>query len=375
LGAAAQKRIWMPERSWGRIMRTVHIDLGPKSYNIEIERGLLNRAAGKIKTLLPGAEKAAVITDSNVGPLYAARLRQGLEKEGFAVTVLQFAAGEESKNLATLGRLYDGLADAGLTRSDVVIALGGGVTGDMGGLAAATFLRGIAFVQIPSSLLASVDSSVGGKVAVDLAAGKNLVGAFYQPAAVFIDPDLLQTLPVRYLHDGLAEVIKYGCILDKALFEKLEQLQDDGDLLAHADEIIETCCGLKARIVEHDEFDNGERMLLNFGHTLGHAVEKTFHYNTFSHGEGVGIGMVLITRKSEKQGMTAEGTADRIAALLRKFQLPADVKMKQADFLKAIAMDKKKRGSGLTLVLLKDIGDSCLQKVAFRDLPEYLPDT
>ena len=354
-------------------MRNVHVDLGSKSYDIEIERGLLKNVGSKIKRLLPKAEKAAIITDSNVGSLYALPLQQALEKEGLAVAVLTFKAGEESKNLNTLAALYDGLAEAGLTRSDMVIALGGGVTGDMGGLAAATFLRGIAFIQIPTSLLATVDSSVGGKVAVDLKSGKNLVGAFYQPKAVFIDPDLLQTLPVRYLHDGLAEVIKYGCIRDQALFAKLEALQNDADLLDQVDEIIETCCNIKARIVEHDEFDTGERMLLNFGHTLGHAVEKTFHFDTFSHGEGVGIGMVLLTRQAEQLGLTEPGTAQRIADLLQKFRLPVSVEMKQQEFLNAIALDKKKRGSNLTLILLKTIGESFLQKVAFTDLPEYLP--
>ena len=354
-------------------MRIVHVDLESKSYNIEIERGLLFHVGGKIKTLLPKAEKIAIITDSNVGPLYAPLLQESLEKEGLTVTVLTFPAGEESKNLQTLGVLYDGLAEAGLTRSDAVVALGGGVTGDMGGLAAATFLRGVAFIQIPTSLLATVDSSVGGKVAIDLSGGKNLVGAFYQPRAVFIDPDLLKTLPVRFLHDGLAEVIKYGCIMDRALFMALEKIQSDAELLAQSDDIIETCCNIKARIVEHDEFDTGERMLLNFGHTLGHAVEKTFRFDRYSHGEGVGIGMVLLTRRSEKLGLTDGGTADRIAALLQKFRLPIVADMRQEDFLEAIALDKKKRGSHLTLILLKRIGESFLQKVEFGKLTQYLP--
>ena len=354
-------------------MRIVHVDLGSKSYDIEIERGLLPHVGVKIKTLLPKAEKIAIITDSHVGPLYASLLQKSLEKEGLAVAVLTFPAGEERKNLQTLGSLYDGLAEAGLTRSDAVVALGGGVTGDMGGLAAATFLRGVAFIQIPTSLLATVDSSVGGKVAIDLPGGKNLVGAFYQPKAVFIDPDLLKTLPVRYLHDGLAEVIKYGCIMDKELFMRLEKIQNDTELLTRADEIIETCCNIKARIVEHDEFDTGERMLLNFGHTLGHAVEKTFRFDKYSHGEGVGIGMVLLTRRSEKLGLTESGVADRIAALLQKFHLPVTVDMQQEDFLQAIALDKKKRGSHLTLILLKNIGESILQKVEFSELTQYLP--
>ena len=354
-------------------MRNVHVDLGSKSYDIEIARGILPFLGAKIKTMLPKVEKAAIITDSNVGPLYASVLKKSLEKEGIAVVTLTFKAGEESKNLQTLGTLYDGLAEAGLTRSDAVIALGGGVTGDMGGLAAATFLRGVAFIQIPTSLLATVDSSVGGKVAVDLKSGKNLVGAFYQPKAVYIDSDLLKTLPVRYLHDGLAEVIKYGCIRDKDLFVMLEKIQNEGELLEHVDEIIETCCNIKARIVEQDEFDTGERMLLNFGHTLGHAVEKTFYYDRYSHGEGVGIGMVLLTRQSEKLGLTEQGTADRIAALLQKFKLPVEVQMQKADFLNAIALDKKKWGSRLTLVMLKKIGESFLQKVEFGEMERYLP--
>ncbi len=354
-------------------MRIVHVDLGPKSYDIEIERGILPYIGSKIKKLLPKTEKIAIITDSHVGPLYASLLQESLEKEGFAVTVLTFPAGEGSKNLQTLGFLYDGLAEAGLTRSDAIVALGGGVTGDMGGLAAATFLRGIAFVQIPTSLLATVDSSVGGKVAIDLSGGKNLVGAFYQPKAVYIDPDVLKTLPARYLHDGLAEVIKYGCIMDKELFMMLEKIQNDAELLTRADEIIEICCRIKARIVEHDEFDTGERMLLNFGHTLGHAVEKTFCFDRYSHGEGVSIGMVLLTRRSEKLGLTESGTTDRIAELLQKFQLPVAVDMRQEDFLQAIALDKKKRGSHLTLILLKKIGESYLLKVEFSELTKYLP--
>ena len=354
-------------------MRNVYVELGSKSYNIEIERGLLSLVGSRIKTLLPKAEKIAVITDSNVGPLYASLLQESLEKEGVTVTVLTFPAGEESKNLKTLGFLYDSLAETGLTRSDAVVALGGGVTGDMGGLAAATFLRGVAFIQIPTSLLAMVDSSVGGKVAIDLSGGKNLVGAFYQPKAVFIDPDVLKTLPVRYLHDGLAEVIKYGCIMDKELFMMLEKIKSDEELLTHVDEIIEICCNIKARIVEHDEFDTGERMLLNFGHTLGHAVEKTFHFDRYSHGEGVGIGMLLLTYRSEKLGLTESGTSDRIAALLQKFRLPVAVDMQQQDFLQAIALDKKKRGSHLTLILLKKIGESFLQRVEFSKLTQYLP--
>ena len=354
-------------------MKEIQVTLGEKSYWIKIAAGLLAVAGEEIRRVLPQTEKITVITDSNVAPLYGERLRKSLEMAGFSVTVWEFPAGEESKNLAVLGRLYEGLAAAGLTRSDAIVALGGGVTGDMAGLAAATYLRGIAFIQIPTSLLAAVDSSVGGKVAVDLPQGKNLVGAFYQPRLVLIDPELLYSLPPRFLHDGLAEVIKYGCIRDTGLFTRLEQLPGDAALLAQAEAIIATCCTIKARIVEQDEFDTGERMLLNFGHTLGHAVEKAFHYDTYSHGEAVGLGMVLLTSQAEKLGLTDPGTAAKIAALLQKFSLPVEITLPREEFIKTIALDKKKRGSQLTLVLIKDIGEGYLHTIENRDLPNYLP--
>lgn len=354
-------------------MKEIQVALGEKSYWIKIAAGLLAAAGDEIRRVLPQTEKIAVITDSNVAPLYGERLRKSLEMAGFSVTVREFPAGEESKNLAVLGRLYEGLAAAGLTRSDAIVALGGGVTGDMAGLAAATYLRGIAFIQIPTSLLAAVDSSVGGKVAVDLPQGKNLVGAFYQPRLVLIDPELLYSLPPRFLHDGLAEVIKYGCIRNTGLFTRLEQLPGDAALLAQAEAIIATCCTIKARIVEQDEFDTGERMLLNFGHTLGHAVEKAFHYDTYSHGEAVGLGMVLLTSQAEKLGLTDPGTAAKIAALLQKFSLPVEITLPREEFIKTIALDKKKRGSQLILVLIKDIGEGYLHAIENRDLPNYLP--
>ena len=354
-------------------MKEIQVNLGVNSYTIKIAGGLLNQAGEEARLVWPETEKIAVITDSHVGPLYGERLRKSLERAGFSVTVLQFAAGEESKNLTVLGNLYEGLAEAGLTRGDGLIALGGGVTGDMAGLAAATYLRGIGLIQIPTSLLAAVDSSVGGKVAVDLPQGKNLVGAFYQPDAVLIDPELLRTLSSRFLHDGLAEVIKYGCIRDKALFARLQGLEGDGALLETAGDIIAVCCAIKARIVEQDERDTGGRMLLNFGHTLGHAVEKAFHYSTFSHGEAVGIGMVLLTRQAEKLGLTRPGTAAEISALLRKFSLPVETAVPQEEWLKAVALDKKNRGSRLTLVLLKEIGEGYLHTIESAALSGYLP--
>ena len=218
-------------------MRKVHVDLGSKSYDIEIKNTILDEVGKKLRELSK-AEAAVIVTDSNVGPLYAQRLNDSLTKEGFKVSVITFPAGEESKNINVLNDIYNKMAEAGITRGDVLVALGGGVTGDMAGLAAATFLRGIDFVQVPTTLLAQIDSSVGGKVAIDLPAGKNLVGAFYQPKAVYIDPELLSTLSDRFLYDGMAETIKYGCIKDSNLFAMLEGYQDKEELLENIAEII-----------------------------------------------------------------------------------------------------------------------------------------
>ena len=352
-------------------MSIINVNLGAKSYQIEIAAGLLDEAGAKIRSVSK-AQRAAIISDSNVDALYGERLQKSLEGSGFAVTHIVFPAGEKSKCLAELAKIYDRLAAAGITRSDLVVALGGGVTGDLGGFAAATFLRGVDYVQVPTSLLAQIDSSVGGKVAVDLPAGKNLVGNFYQPRLVLIDTELLRTLPVRFLHDGLAEAIKYGCIRDKALFEKIAAMRDDEELLANIGGIVERCCAIKAEIVEHDEFDTGERMVLNFGHTIGHAVEKCCGYTTYTHGEGVGIGMALLTRQTEKLGLTAPGTADAICKVLQKYNLPVDAPYAEADLLAGIGMDKKKSGSSITLIILKEIGSSFLQKTDWQVLPDYV---
>lgn len=352
-------------------MSIIRVNLGAKSYNIEIAAGLLDTAGEKIRSISK-AQRAAVISDSNVDALYGERLQTALAGSGFKVTRIVFPAGEKSKCLNELAKIYDRLAEAGITRSDLVVALGGGVTGDLGGFAAATFLRGVDYVQIPTSLLAQIDSSVGGKVAVDLPAGKNLVGNFYQPKLVLIDTMLLKTLPVRFLHDGLAEAIKYGCIRDRALFEKIAAMRDDDELLENIGGIVKRCCAIKAEIVEHDEFDTGERMVLNFGHTIGHAVEKCSNYESFTHGEAVGIGMLLLTRQTERLGLTESGIAAVIYDVLKKYNLPVDADYGNEELLKAAGMDKKKSGSSITLVILKNIGTSFLQKTNWQDLPEYI---
>ena len=335
-------------------MRTITVALGEKTYNIEIAAGLLDQIGAKAR-VLSQAVKAAMISDSNVDPLYGERLERSLAASGFEVTRIVFAAGEQSKNLTVLGQVYDELARAGLTRSDLILTLGGGVPGDLGGFAAATFLRGIDFIQVPTSLLAQIDSSVGGKVAIDLPSGKNLAGSFYQPKA-----------------DGLAEAIKYGCIRDAGLFAQIAAVKSDQELLEQADIIIETCCNIKARIVEKDEFDTGERMLLNFGHTIGHAIEKCCGFTTYTHGEGVGIGMVQMTRQTEKLGLTAAGTAEELSRVLKKFALPVSAVFDAQEILQAMALDKKKSGKKINLVIIEKIGVGRLHKIDWQDIPAYI---
>lgn len=353
-------------------MRKIHVDLAEKAYDIEIAAGLLPGIGAKLVRLVPKARRAAIITDSNVAPLYAEKLRASLEAAHFSVQEIVIPAGEQSKNMTLLAQILEELAEGGMTRSDVVVTLGGGVVGDLGGFAAASFMRGVAFVQVPTSLLAQIDSSVGGKVAVDLAAGKNLAGAFYQPRAVYIDTELLRTLPARFLHDGLAEAIKYGCIKDAALFEKINSFADDEELLTQSEDIVAACCAIKARIVEEDEFDTGARMLLNFGHTLGHAVEQHFGYSGFTHGEGVAIGMYQLTRRTEELGLTAPGSAARLAKILEKYQLPLDAGVPKSALLQTMAHDKKKNGDSMTIIILRAIGAGELLPLNWQQVPQYL---
>ena len=352
-------------------MTKVQVNLGERSYAIEIKNGLFQELGKRLREITK-AEKIVVITDENVNGLYGRQLISNLEKDHFQVLVIAIEPGEKSKNLVVLGKVYDEMAAFGITRSDLLISFGGGVPGDLGGFAAATFLRGIDFVQIPTSLLAQIDSSVGGKVAVDLSSGKNLVGNFYQPKAVLIDPELLVTLPVRFLHDGLAEAIKYGCIADEGLFSLLEKVPDDEALIDQSSIIIAICCSIKARIVEQDEFDNAERMLLNFGHTIGHAIEKCTGYEVYTHGEAVAIGMYMLTSRTEAMNKTEKGTRKRLGSLLTKFNLPLATDLKQLDLLEAMLMDKKKKGQSMTLVILEKIGVSMLHEVEFSALPQYI---
>ena len=329
-------------------------------YKILIEHGCLSHAGKLCRSLFAAGRRAAVIADSNTAPLYAAALQKSLSEAGFLPSLYTFPAGEGSKQLSTVAGMYAFLAGQGLTRTDFIVALGGGVAGDMAGFAAATYLRGVPFVQAPTSLLAQVDSSVGGKTAVDLPQGKNLVGAFHQPALVLIDPDTLTSLPSAYFADGLGEVIKYGCIRSRSLFEKLLS----GGVRADLPSVLYECVDIKRQIVEHDEFDTGERMLLNFGHTFGHALEKFYHFEKLSHGFAVGIGMVLMARLGEAAGLTQAGTAKQIEGLLQKYCLPVRDPAPLEALLKATTLDKKSTSSTIRIVLLEKIGVSFVKELS-----------
>ena len=339
---------------------TVHVALGDRSYDILIADGLLGRLPELLKPLKLGS-RCAILTDSNVAPLYADAARDALAAAGWRVNVQMIAPGESAKSLAVAGQLYEQLAEARLDRKSFVLALGGGVVGDLAGFIAATFLRGIDFVQAPTTLLAMVDSSVGGKVAINLPQGKNLVGAFYQPRVVIADTATLRTLSEREFRAGVAEVIKYGIISDAALFAELERelprlMAKDTALLAR---VIARCCEIKADVVSQDERESGLRAILNFGHTVGHAIEAVTEYGRYLHGEALAIGMLAAARLSQKHAGLGAAEANRIESLLRRAGLdltPPDAPFEQV--LDAMRSDKKAREGKLRVVLAKRIGET-----------------
>lgn len=334
----------------------MYVDLKEHGYPIYIERGILRKAAEKIREVYQG-KKIMIISDDRVYSYYGEQLKTVLS-EAYECVETIIPHGEPSKSFDTLPAVYSSLLAAKISRTDLIVALGGGVVGDLAGFVAATFLRGIKFVQIPTSILAQVDSSVGGKVAVDLPQGKNLVGAFYQPKMVLIDPDVLETLPERYIIDGMGEVIKYGCIKDAGLFEKIERYGSFEGMKEHLTEVIAACVDIKRRVVEEDEFDLGERILLNFGHTLAHTIEQYYHYERESHGEAVAVGMYQITRIAEEKGLTKPGEARRIRKVLEAYGLPVEAKIPLNELTEAMKLDKKTLNSKLKVVLLHEIGDS-----------------
>ena len=353
-------------------MKTLTVALPGRSYDILIQRGLLSRAGEHCRAALPRAERLFVVTDSNVAPLYLDRVRAGLEGAGFRVAVHTVPAGEGSKCAARLSELWEAMMDAGLTRTDGVVALGGGVVGDLAGFAAATVLRGVDFVQLPTTLLAQVDSSVGGKVAIDLHHGKNLAGAFWQPRLVLMDPDALSTLEDGIFADGMAEVVKYGCIKDAGFFDFLAARPSRGALMAEIEHILYTCCAIKRDVVEKDERDTGERMLLNFGHTLGHAYELAGHYETWSHGQAVAAGMCAAARLGVRLGVTPADIPPRLEGVLSALGLPTDISCAAEDYTAAVGLDKKGAGDAISVILLERLGHAVPHKMPKADLLELL---
>lgn len=346
-------------------MKTLRVNVG-EGYDIVIDRNILKDTGEYVKKI-SSAKKVCIISDTNVYPLYGGIVKKSLENSGYQVYSYIFEAGEASKKTATVISMVEFMAENELTRGDLVLALGGGVTGDMAGFAAAIYLRGIDFVQVPTSLLAQVDSSVGGKTAVDLPQGKNLCGAFHQPILVLIDADTLDTLSPHFFSDGLAEAIKMGCIKSASLFEKIEN-NDPHDII---EDIIYECDLLKAKVVENDEKEHGERALLNFGHTAGHAIEKLHNFTTISHGEAVSIGMVIISKAGEEAGITEKGTACRIAQLLRKNNLKTEDTHSLSDIISAMNADKKRTGDSINFTLIHSIGNSYNDKIKYEDIPKF----
>lgn len=352
-------------------MSVLRVNLHERSYDIINRPSAMDECGALAAPLLRG-KRVFVVTDTTVGPLYGERVLESFRSAGFEPVLLTVQAGESSKAPFVLTHLWEELASGGVTRADCVVALGGGVVGDLAGFAAATILRGVDFIQIPTTLLAQVDSSVGGKVAVDLQAGKNLAGSFYQPKLVVMDPETLKSLPDRVFSDGMAEVIKYGCIWDADLFARLEALGSREGVMGEIDRITTTCCDIKRQVVEQDELDLGLRMLLNFGHTFGHVYEKAYHYETYTHGEAVAAGMVDAAKLGEAMGYTEPGTSDRIAALLQKFDLPTSIAASREDYEKTMNLDKKSLGGDIRFIFLRTIGKAEAVRLSKEELFQHL---
>ena len=350
--------------SFSHFSRMIHVSTGVP-YDVIIERGILPSCGGLLKMILPKAERCVIISDSNVAPIYADTVKKSLEAVGYKVFVHVFPAGEENKRLPAVEGMYAAMTAAELSRSDFAVALGGGVTGDMCGFAAATYLRGIPFVQIPTTVLSQNDSSVGGKTGIDLDCGKNLVGSFHQPCLVLADADTLHTLPPRYVTDGFGEIIKHGCIKSAELFALIEEHGTDINMI---EELTARSIEIKARVVERDEKESGERMLLNFGHTIGHAIEKCANYTGIAHGEAVGIGMLIMAIAGEAEGITQSGTADRVEHVLKKCGMPTCCEFSAEQLCEAAMLDKKRRGEYMNIVLLNDIGNSLVYKIKCAEL-------
>ena len=337
----------------------------PHGYDIPIGHGLRHRAGELISAVIMPC-RVLLLTDDTVEALYADEVTASLTEAGYTVVRHVIPHGEASKSATNLIALLEKMATEHLTRSDILVALGGGVVGDLGGFASAVYQRGIPFVQIPTTLLAMVDASVGGKTAIDLAAGKNLAGAFHQPSLVICDVECLNTLPPKTFADGMAEVIKYAFISDRALFDFLQ-----GDATSEMAETIRLCVEDKRGLVEADETDKGARQLLNLGHTVGHAIEACSSF-AISHGSAVAMGMVIITRASEHMGICEVGTLKALTALLDKYHLPTECPFTTEQLYAVALSDKKRAGGTITLVVPYGVADARLVTVPVDALEAYI---
>ena len=337
-----------------------------REYLVKIGSGLLHTLGDEAAAVCK-AQTVAIISDSHVWPLYGEVASNSLEKAGFRVIHYTFPAGEESKNGQTYLSILNFLAENKLTRTDCVVALGGGVVGDMAGFVSATFLRGIAYIQVPTTLLAAVDSSVGGKTAIDLDSGKNLAGAFYQPRLVLFDTDTLTTLPEDIFRDGCAEVIKYGILYDPQLFSHLESK----GICFDREDVIARCVELKRDVVMEDEFDTGARMRLNLGHTIGHGVEARSQF-TISHGKAVAIGMAIVARAAQEQEICTEQTCQRIINAIQTFGLPSNTTNNAQELYESALSDKKRAGGCVNLIVPKGIGDCLILPTDVTKLKSFI---
>ncbi len=346
-------------------MKTVTVKANSKTYPVLIGNGIMDEC-GNLAKNITATRYAAIITDDIVDGLYSARLISSLNKAGFKTVKYVIQNGEHSKNTENYVKILEFLAESGLTRSDIVIALGGGVVGDIAGFAAASYLRGVHFIQVPTTLLACVDSSVGGKTGINLKKGKNLAGAFYQPDLVVCDPLLLSTLPENIFSDGCAEVIKYAVIRDKSLFELLKL-----PIKPHIEDIIARCVEIKSSIVEADEYDTWERQILNFGHTFGHAIEKCSGY-AVSHGSAVAIGMAMMALAAADKGIFENDCPAEIINMVKLYSLPYKTDYSADALFDVLLADKKRLGETITLVVPQRIGECILKKVPVSEAKDFL---
>ena len=341
-------------------------------YNVLIDAGLLDQAGDRIAEAInlqkdAGSITAVIVSDDNVFPLYGERLKESLNKRGFKTLEFVFPHGEKSKSLATYGELLEFMCESKVKRSDMIVALGGGVVGDLSGFAAASYQRGIAFVQVPTTLLAAVDSSVGGKTAVDLKSGKNQVGAFYQPRLVLCDTDTLKTLPKEEYECGCGEIIKYAILESDEFFDELLEKP----VSEQYEHVIATCVNIKKHYVENDEFDTGLRMKLNLGHTFGHAVETCSGY-TILHGQAVAMGMAAVTKAASEMGLCSKETEVRVLEILDRYELPKDISFKIDEMYEAMLVDKKNTGAVTNLIVPTAIGNCRIMKIPTDKLKGWL---